>query len=165
MVIVLSYGALIGLVVALALTARARVLLEGRVLTRLNFTFVALSGAFVLVLDRSLIATWLLLTAVLLAISWASSETWLLFGTDPERTRETIKSSFARVLVAIREDGSGYAVDAGAARLSIRISQPLGGVVLLRFFGSWQENRPRLARSYLAKQFRGVLPVLLRIRL
>lgn len=135
-------------------------LLTGRGWLRLNLAFLAVA-ALVGVRDRGSLLAWLGLATVMLALSRAAWRRWLLFKPEVGRTALLIEEALRRVLVPFRKHDDTYQLLIGSAPLSLEAGFHLPGLQVLNFDGDWNQNKPRLAAALLAKQFRGVFPILI----
>jgi len=135
------------------------VLLTARSLLRLNLAFLAVA-ALIGVRGRGSLIAWLGVTLVVLAISGAASGRWILFKPDAARTALLIEEALRRILVPFRKQHNTYELLIGTTPLSLEAGRHLAGLEVLKFHGDWHQNKARLVASLLAKQFRGVLPVL-----
>jgi hypothetical protein len=140
------------------LLAREPVALKGRTVFEVNVAFVALGSALQLFGARFPVALWLLLSTVALLAGWMVDRSWILVHTDHDKASAIVAMSLARLLVKAKVDGGRYRLEAPARSTSINVTAWPGGIVVLNFSGDWHQNKVRLARAYLAKQFRGVLP-------
>ena len=153
-----SYVVLLAAIAGGLLLAREPVALKGRVVLALNVAFVAVGAALQLLGAHFPVALWLSLSAVALLTGWLVDRSWMLVHTDADKAGATVAMSLARLLVKAKVDGSVYRIDAPAGSTSINVMAWPAGIVVLNFSGDWHQNKVRLARAYLSKQFRGVLP-------
>jgi hypothetical protein len=153
-----SYVVLLAAVAGELLLVHEPVALKGRFVLAVNVAFVAVGAAFELLGARFPVALWLSLSAVALLAGWLVDRSWILLHTDQERASATVAMSLARLLVKATVDGRFYRMEGVARSASIGIVTWPGGIVVLNFGGDWHQNKLRLARAYLSKQFRGVLP-------
>jgi len=135
------------------------VLLTGRGWLRLNLAFLAVA-ALVGVRDRGSLLAWLGLAAAMLALSGAAWRRWLLFKPVGGRTALLIDGALRRVLVPFQKHHDTYQLLIGTPSPSVDAGFHLPGLQVLKFHGDWNQNKARLAAALLAKQFRGVFPVL-----
>jgi len=135
------------------------VLLTGRGWFRLNTIFLAVA-ALVGVRERASPLAWLGLAVVTLAVSLIAWRRWVLFKPKAGRTALLIEGALRRVLLPFRKHDDTYQLLIGTAPLSLEAGFHLPGLQVLKFDGDWHQNKARLAAALLAKQFRGVFPVL-----
>lgn len=153
-----SYVFLVAAVAGALRLAREPVALKGRVVSALNVAYVAVGAALQLSGAHFPVALWLSLSALALLTGWLVDRSWILVHTDQAKASATVAMSLARLLVKAQVDGRVYRIEAPARSASITVIAWPGPVVVLKFDGDWHQNKARLTRAYLAKQFRGVLP-------
>ena len=158
MLLLASYVLLVAVIAAGLLLAREPVALKGRAIFALNGAFVAAGAALQLLGAHFPVALWLLLSAVALLAGWVVDRIWILVHTDQDSASATVAMSLNRLLIKAKVDGRRYRLEAQPRSASINVMAWRDGIVVLNFSGDWHQNKVRLARGYLAKQFRGVLP-------
>ena len=160
-VVALAYLVVVAVAARTVATAREAVLVRGGNVLRVNAAFVgALLVAAALDAGPSFA---IVFAGVVAAVALAMRGRWLIFRSDAETTRSLIEDSFSRVHVQYARDGERFVV-VGGTRPVLRVSSVWLGIQSLKFDRGWRENRPALARSLLAKRFRGPLPEL-RVRI
>jgi hypothetical protein len=155
-IVVLAYLALLLLAAITIATRPEAMLVRGEVLLRVNLAFlVALAIAAIVAVELRPLAIG---AAAAHAASWAYlRDRWILLKSERAATRQAIETAFARIRVPYTTDNESYVLTA-TPRTILRASRGASGARTLRFEGRWRENKPALARSLLAKGFRGVLP-------
>jgi hypothetical protein len=157
--IALAYLALLVVGAITVGTARRPVLLRGATLLRLNGLFAVVSLLIALA-DPNQRPPAVTFVAFLGLVTLAVRGRWIVFLRGTPDVLPLIDESLSRLRVSFTRDEDRFAIAGGAA---LRVSAILPGVRALRFDGDWRERRLSLARSLLAKRFRGPLPEL-RIR-
>jgi hypothetical protein len=156
MPIALAYLALVVVGIVTVGSARRPVLLRGATLLRLNTLF-AVASSFIALADPTQRPPAVALLAFLGLVTLAVRDRWIVFLRAMPDVLPLVDESLSRVRVSFTSDEDRFVIVGGAA---LRVSTILPGVRALRFDGDWRERRLALARSLLAKRFRGPLPEL-----
>jgi hypothetical protein len=154
MVITLIYLAIL-VICALSIAARhGPILLRGRRILWFNGIVLGLQ----LLIRPPPILLWLLVFAVIFAVSWLGVRTWFVFKEDPLALARVIETRLRRVLADFDRNGDAYRIQFGGGPASIARRRLLPGVETLTFYGDWRQNKAKVARRFLAKYFEPVIP-------
>ena len=127
----------------------------GRPFLRFNAGFAAVALALPLLSSRVLALPHLAFWSIVVLASWTVRSWSLVVGLRRPDVLEAIEGCLARVRLAAESSPQGFRIG-GTGRAAISLRDLPGRCVLVRFHG--RHRKLDLARSLLAKRFRGVVP-------
>jgi hypothetical protein len=153
-----AYAAIVLVWALIILRRRGPTLWKGRSLVALNFAFVLVCTAVVLLRGQSLGAGLIAFDLVLIVVALLVRDKWLLLGISHADSAAVLQKCFAQTRTSSTRRDDGYVINCGGSEMYVTIRPAVSRLLGVAFTGGTGSRKAELVQKLFCKQFHSSFP-------